>query len=121
WARPRPFRPRPGAEEFARALADLRPTPVQTAMLRFHAAQPRRAATMRDIARGVLSCNRPRDANLAYGRLAHRLCDRTGFRPDLRDDGTEIWMSTVAEGWQPENREFEWVMVPTLAQLFGAR
>lgn len=114
WARPRPFRPRPDKEEFVRALAELRPTPLQTALLRFHAAQPRRTATMREIARGMLGSDRPTDANLAYGTLARRLCKLTRFKPDLREDGSEVWMSTVAEGWQPENGEFEWVMAPSL-------
>lgn len=115
WARPRPFRPRPDREEFARALAELQPTPVQMAMLRFHAAQPRRTVTMRDIAREVLKSDRPTDANLAYGALARRLCELTRFKPDLREDGSEVWMSTVAEGWQPEDGEYEWVIVPSLA------
>lgn len=114
WARPRPLRPRPDKEEFARALAELQPTPLQTALLRFHASQPRRIATMREIARGVLGSERPSDANRDYGRLARHLCELTRFQPDLRKNGSEIWMSTVAEGWKPEKGEFEWVMVPSL-------
>jgi hypothetical protein len=29
-------------------------------------------------------------------------------------------MSAVAEGWQPEGREYEWVMVPSLAEAVAA-
>jgi hypothetical protein len=74
---------------------------------------------MRDIAREVLKSDRVTDANREYGRLARQLCSATGFMPDLREDRTEVWMSTVAEGWQPEGREFEWVMVPSLAAAVG--
>lgn len=90
-------------------------------MLRVHATWAKRAVTMRDIAREVLASDRPTDANREYGKLARRLCERTRFTPDLREDGTEIWMSTVAEGWQPMDREYEWVMVPSLARLFSSR
>jgi hypothetical protein len=70
---------------------------------------------MRLVAKCVLSSDNPTSANLAYGRLAHRLCDAMAFDPDYREDGSPVWMTAVAEGWQPDGKEYEWVMVPPLA------
>jgi hypothetical protein len=119
WARPRPLRPRPTIDSFRRALVEIRLGERQMAILRFHAARPRRSVTMRAIAQSILRSERPTDANREYGKVARQLCERTGFAPDLRKSGSEIWMSAIAEGWQPDEREFEWVMVPTLALAIG--
>ena len=73
---------------------------------------------MRQIAEGALSSGSPAQANLVYGKLARRLVEITNWVPDKRADGSPIWMSAVAEGWQPPKREYEWVMVPSLAALF---
>lgn len=115
WARPRPLRPRPGTADYKRALSEVRPTDKEMRILRFHAAQAKRSVCMRLIAERVLSSVQPTSANLAYGQLAHRLSDALAFEPDYREDGTPIWMSAVAEGWQPDDGEFEWVMVLSLA------
>ncbi len=125
WARPRPLRPRPDADTFRAALSSIGVSPKEEAILRFHAAARHRSVTMRAVARAVLNTDRPTTANLAYGRLARRLCEHLAWDPDRRDDGSPIWMSIVAEGWTPHStpqapREFEWVMVPTLAALFAS-
>lgn len=57
-----------------------------------------------------------------YGKLAHRLAEALAeivkWEPEHRGDGSPIWMTSIAEGWQPIAREFEWVMVPTITRLF---
>jgi hypothetical protein len=58
---------------------------------------------MRLVAECVLSSDNPASANLAYGRLAHRLCGARTFDPDYREDGSPVWMTAVAEGWQPDH------------------
>jgi len=116
WARPRPLRPRPDTEAYRAALQAAKPTAKEMALLKYHASQPRRCATMRQLATGALSTANPGTANLQYGGLAHRLLEHLSWTPDTRDDGSPIWMSVVAEGWQPPGREFEWVMIESLAK-----
>lgn len=123
WARPRPLRPRPEADSLRGAIAAIGLSPTEEAILRFHATAPNRSATMRAVAQAALNIDKPSAANLAYGRLARRLCQHLAWEPDHRDDGSPIWMSMVAEGWNPPSeprapREFEWVLVPSLAALF---
>lgn len=123
WARPRPLRPRPDTDSFRAAIAAIKLSSTEQAILRFHATAPHRTATMRAVAQAALNIDKPTAANLAYGRLARRLCQHLAWEPDRRDDGSPIWMSMVAEGWSPPStpqapREFEWVMVPSLAALF---
>jgi len=121
WARPRPWYPHPDVHIYQAALDQIRPTKDELALLKFHARCPRRSSTMRQLAECVLSGKSASQANLVYGRLAHRLAERlaeaTTWKPEHREDGSPIWMSSIAEGWQPVNREFEWVMVPALAPL----
>lgn len=123
WGRPRPLRPRPDEVSFRGAIAAIGLSPTEEAILRFHATASNRAVTMRAVARAALNIDKPFAANLAYGRLARRLCQHLEWEPDRRDDGSPIWMSMVAEGWNPPSepgtpREFEWVLVPSLAALF---
>lgn len=120
WSRPRPFRPRPDASAYEAAIATANPTNRELAILQFHAAAPRRTATMRQVASAVLGSDRPSDANLAYGKLAKRIGEHVAWQPDVRVDGTPFWMSVVAEGWQPPDpREYELTMIPVLAAIFG--
>jgi hypothetical protein len=118
WARPRPFRARPAPEAYQAAIAQLTLTSKETAMLVAHANSPKRAATMRYLSEQAYSSSSPSVANAQYGSLAHRLCELLAWAPDKRQDGSSIWMTSVAEGWQPKGKEFEWVMVPTLAALY---
>ncbi|MDR3425813.1 hypothetical protein [Silvimonas sp.] len=123
WARPRPLRPRPETDQFSTAIEAIGLSPTEEAILCFHANAPRRSVTMRAVAQAALNIDKPTAANLAYGRLARRLCQNLGWEPDRRDDGSPIWMSMVAEGWNPPStpqapREYELVMVPSLAALF---
>jgi hypothetical protein len=123
WARPRPLRPRPETDLFRAAIEAIGLSPTEEAILRFHANAPHRSVTMRAVANAALNLDKPTAANLAYGRLARRLCKHLGWEPDRRDDGSPIWMSMVAEGWNPVStpqapREYELVMVPSLATLF---
>lgn len=118
WARPRPLRARPTTEAYQTAAAALALTPKETAMLSTHANSPKRTVTMRYLSEQVFSSSSPSVANAQYGALAHKLCEQLAWEPDKRSDGSPIWMTAVAEGWQPEGREFEWVMVPTLAALY---
>lgn len=120
WARPRPWIERPATVEYQAALNEVQPNSTELALLKAHANFPRRCATMRQLAASALSSNSPSEANLKYGKLAHRLADALGVSwvPEKRSDGSPIWMSTVAEGWQPPQREFEWIMVPNLANIF---
>ena len=71
---------------------------------------------MRMLAQAALGKGDPKSANLLYGRLAGRLTSLLQWEPDLRDDGSPIWMSLLAEGWYPPGREYEWTMVPTAVQ-----
>lgn len=115
WARPRPLRPRPDEAAFVEALAKAGLSNKEVALLRTHAHVPRRTATMRTLAKEALGVHNPQSANLIYGRLAARLTKMLEWTPDCRIDGSPVWMSLVAEGWSPPDREFEWTMVPTLA------
>lgn len=124
WARPRPLRPRPVAAAYRAALAEAVPSESEAEILRFHAAAPRRSVAMRQVAAAVLGSDQPSAANLAYGRLAKRIGQRLDWTPDRRADGSPFWMSVLAEGWQPTStrearREYELVMIPTLAQIIG--
>lgn len=119
WARPRPLRPRPDREIYERALDEIVAKPAERELLAFHASRPRRSATMRTLAAEVLNSASPTRANLAYGRFARRLCEALNWDPDKRRDGSSIWMTVVAEGWQPAGREYEWVLIPTLAEMFA--
>lgn len=120
WARPRPLRLRPTIEQYQEAIKDVRPSDKEIALLRCHAKSPNRSASMRDLAKGALQSDNVATANLVYGSFAKRLCEAMPtWLPDQREDGSYIWMSLLAEGWQPENREFEWVLVPPLAKLYG--
>ncbi len=122
WARPRPWLERPSTDDYRAALNQIRPSAVETKLLRVHANLPRRCATMRRLAELALSSDSPSPANLAYGKLAHRLAEALGtkWQPECRADGSPSWMTTIAEGWQPAGREYEWVMVPSLAKIFIA-
>ncbi len=115
WARPRPLRERPSAEAFRVALAAVNPDERQWSLLRTHAASHRRTATMRQLAEQVWGKPDYGSANLRYGLLCKALVREMGWNPDKREDGLSIWMSIAAEGWDPPGREFEWVMVGTLA------
>lgn len=123
WARPRPLRPRPDTGSFRTSITELGLSPIERAILHFHASAPHRTASMRAIAQAALHIDKPTSANLAYGRLARRLCEHLAWEPDRRSNGSPIWMSVVAEGWNPPStpqipREFEWVMVPSVAALY---
>lgn len=120
WARPRPWLARPLTDEYKAALSRVRPSGGELALLRAHANFPRRCATMRQLAASALNSTLPSQANLIYGTLAHRLADALASKwaPEMREDESPIWMSTIAEGWQPAGREFEWVMVPSLTSIF---
>ncbi len=121
WARPRPLIARPSTDQYKAALDQIHPSRREMALLRAHANSPRRCATMRQLADEVFSSPSPSAANLMYGRLAHRLADALGSKsiPGKREDGSNIWMTTVAEGWQPpDKKEFEWVMILDLAAIF---
>ncbi|MDC8755369.1 hypothetical protein OIK40_12035 [Erythrobacter sp. sf7] len=122
WARPRPLRPRPDKFAFKQALSAIAPSEKEEAILRHHAQAYRRTTTMRAIAVEVLGSQSAQTANLAYGKLARRLVEATGWKPDVRSDGSPIWISIVAEGWSPPakngaQREYELVMVPELTKL----
>jgi hypothetical protein len=116
WARPRPLRPRPDTTAFTEALAIIKPSHLELSMLRAHAAAPRRTLTMRALAVQSLGRDDPKVANLLYGKLAHRLATQLGWPPDLRPDNSPVWMSMVAEGWQPQGREYEWTMLAAVAE-----
>jgi hypothetical protein len=121
WARPRPFRPRPSVAEYKNVLAQVEPSENELALLRCHAASPNYSASMRHLARQALQSDHPSTANLIYGSFAQRIGKALpDWKPDTREDGLAIWMSTVAEGWQPEQGEFEWVLIPQLRNLFSA-
>ena len=75
---------------------------------------------MRTLAENVLASRHPGAANLLYGKLARRLTTLLKWTPDLRSDGSSIWMSVVAEGWQPPRREYEWTMVAAAAEAVNA-
>ncbi|OAN99198.1 hypothetical protein A8B75_19290 [Sphingomonadales bacterium EhC05] len=115
WARPRPLRPRPDADAFSTAFKQFEFSETERSILRFHSASSRRTASMRQIAKAVLGVNKPQSVNLAYGRLAKKVCGELQWHPDRRADGSKIWMSLFAEGWQPAVREYEWTMVSTAA------
>ena len=125
WARPRPLRPRPEANEYRDAIGATALTTTEWAILRAHSVAPRRTMTMRAIAEQVLGLKRPQAANLAYGSLAKRIGSRLNWEPDRRADGTAIWMSVIAEGWRPTSkpgmvREYELVMVPVLRDVIAS-
>lgn len=115
WARPRPYLPRPSTEDYRTALEAIHPTKPERALLYSHASHAGRCATMRQLALDALRTDRPGLANLIYGRLARRLSKHLQSPPVLREDGSPVWMSLVAEGWKPGGREFEWSMVEPLA------
>lgn len=115
WARPRPLRPRPDEDAFRRAFEQARLSDQQIKLLCKHANAPRRTATMRTLARKALGRDEPKTANLIYGTLARRLTLLLDWEPDRRDDGSSVWMSLLAEGWWPRDREYEWTMVPSAA------
>lgn len=122
WARPRPLRPRPPVPAYRAAIAAARLTEKEAAILRFHAAAPRRSVTMRMVAEEILGTGAPRTANLAYGGLAKRICSHLDWEPDTHR-GRPFWLSTLTEGWWPpsqtgERREYELVLVPPLVKLF---
>ena len=78
---------------------------------------------MRTLAQGAFGAESPQRVNLSYGRLAHRVADHLDWAPDRRVDGSPIWMSVIAEGWQPsiqngQAREYEWTMVATIAEIW---
>ena len=119
WARPRPLRPRPSEAAYRDAFTAAALSDVEWGILCYHASAPKRTVTMRQIAQNVLDSSSPGAANLSYGKLARRISRRLNWSPDKRIDGSPFWTSVFAEGWQPraEGREYELVMVPTLAAL----
>ena len=122
WARPRPLRPRPDSDAFRAASNAIGLKDKEAELLRVHAIAPRRTATMRQLSQSVLGRDAPQEINLLYGRLARRFCEHFDWQPDQRADGSQVWMSMVAEGWYPPKRdglrrEYEWVMVSALASL----
>lgn len=119
WARPRPLRPRPDISAYRKAIDEIKPSTKELTILCCHANSPKRSANMRDLAKHALNSDAPSTANLAYGSFAHRLCEALPqWKPDTRKDGTPIWMSVLAEGWEPEGKEFEWVLIPQLYEIF---
>ena len=116
WARPRPLRPRPDSTAFLDAMRSIVISDNDLKLLTAHASAPKRSASMRTLASAALGKNDPRSANLLYGRLARRLGTMLEWRPDQRADGSPIWMSLIAEGWDPPGREYEWTIVPSAAQ-----
>lgn len=119
WARPRPLRPRPHAAAYRAAIEQLKLTVREVELLAFHANSPRRTTTMLQLSTEVFASTNPAIAGMHYGALAHRLCEQLQWAPDCRDDGSPVWMSVLAEGWQPEGcREFAWTMIPALAGIY---
>jgi hypothetical protein len=116
WARPRPLRPRPDVSAFLHAFEQADLSDRDLAFLHAHAGARRRTATMRMLAQAALGKDDPKSANLLYGKLAGRLTSLLQWESDLRDDGSPIWMSLLAEGWWPPRREYEWTMVPSAAE-----
>jgi hypothetical protein len=58
------------------------------------------------------------EANLLFGKFAHRIADQLGYAPGRRADGSTRWWSTLAYGRDAasENGDehFEWIMRPEL-------
>lgn len=121
WARPRPLRPRPTSAEYLKAFDRVNVEPNEWALLQAHLAHPHRSATVRQLAASALNSGTPQEANLQYGSLARRLVETTGWEPERRKNGSSVWLSVIGDGWQPEGREFEWVMAPSLAEAVTKR
>jgi hypothetical protein len=62
---------------------------------------------MRQLGAAALRAGTYGGANAIYGRLAARRARELHWEPDPRENRSPIWMSAVAEGWQPPGREFE--------------
>lgn len=117
WARPRPLRPYPSVVAYRTALARVDPTDRELELLAFHANSPRRTTTMRQLSVEIFASSNPATASAFYGALAEKLCQKLAWRPDSRADGSPVWMSLMAEEWQPEGGEPQWTMIPALAEV----
>lgn len=118
WARPRPLRPRLSAQAYRAAIAALTLTAREIELLVFHANSPQRTTTLTKLSTEVFASSNPATAGMHYGALAQKICEQLRWAPDRHADGSPVWMSVIAEGWQPEGREFEWSMIPALAEIY---
>ncbi len=115
WARPRPLKARPSIVDYENAMVAIALSAKERRILSLHANSAFRSVTMSKIAVEVLNSKSASAANLIYGKLAHKIADELNWEVDRREDQTPIWMSVIAEGWQPSRRpEYEWVMIPSL-------
>ncbi|UPU37815.1 hypothetical protein M1B72_08940 [Geomonas paludis] len=55
-------------------------------------------------------------ANIHYGKLAHRLADRLGFKPPTGSNGRVLYWTTLSYCESESSGEFRFIMRPELAQ-----
>jgi hypothetical protein len=107
----------PGAAAVRQALQVIAATPQQRAMLQAHFKAPAHVMTAKGLAEAVGQTDF-RYANSQYGKLGHILADELGWSPDKQDDGTILWITSMATGVPsadatapdrgPETGEFLW-------------
>lgn len=107
----------PSVAEYVRGLAALenRIHQDQRRLFRVHYHSPNRTATATKLAQLAGITGGHPVVNAHYGRLGHQFCDRIGFEPDVRSDGTFRWWALWSQGWSTPGG-FVWEMLPQVAE-----
>lgn len=86
----------PSALEFQEAIARVSMTDAQERMLRAHFAAEDHCLTATQLAHAA-GYSSYSSANLHYGKLGQAIAIELNYNPRRRDDGSEIWTSTIAD------------------------
>lgn len=127
----------PSAKVYEKALASLLPEMPASyhAMLRAHLRSPDNLISATKLAEAAGYAGYE-GANLHYGKLGYAVAQEIGFKPPVREGGTEIWTCAIARDpnrntefpdtslqdalLRTENAHFEWQMRPQVVAALKA-
>lgn len=106
----------PSASDYVRAFQQLsgRIKPIHRDLLATQYASHGRQSSARFLADAVCD-GKIGTANLFYGGLAKRLCEKLDVEPSRRRDGSPRWWNILARGWEGPDG-FVWKMRPEVAE-----
>jgi 5-methylcytosine-specific restriction protein A len=111
----------PSLSEYKRALRIvLNDSPVKhVAMLRAHVAAPAHQITASELARAA-GYSGYGNANLEYGKFAHRICDELSWEPPIGKSGDPTYTYVLASSRNLPNSDLLWTLREVVVEAMAA-
>lgn len=117
WARPRPLRERPTAQQYSEAIRKVGLSALESSLLHFHAQAGHRSIGMAGLSEKAFASFGKVSAAHLYRDLGKCLCEELGWEPDRFKNGYSNWTSIIAEPWSTATRQTEWVLVGAVKRV----